>query len=60
MTINRVELDKDTYAGLLALRLPNAEEIAATATAPAGQTPKPAKRKARPRKEKSGRSADES
>jgi hypothetical protein len=29
MTINRVELDKDTYAGLLALRLPTAVEIAA-------------------------------
>ena len=28
MTINRVELDKDTYAGLVALRLPTAEEIA--------------------------------
>lgn len=29
MTINRVELDKDSYAGLLALRLPTDEEIAA-------------------------------
>jgi hypothetical protein len=56
MTINRVELDKDTYAGLLALRLPTAEEIAATASAPAGQTPKPAKRKAASRRDKSGKS----
>jgi triple sensor domain protein len=53
MTINRVELDKDTYAGLLALRLPTAGEIAATSTGTAGQTPAPAKRKARPRKDKS-------
>ena len=29
MSINRVELDKDTYAGLVALRLPTAEETAA-------------------------------
>ncbi len=29
MTINRVELDENTYAGLLALRVPTAEEIAA-------------------------------
>ena len=29
MTINRVELGKDTYAGLVAMRLPTAEEIAA-------------------------------
>ena len=54
MTINRVELDKDTYAGLLALRLPTAEEIAATRIAPVDQAPKPTKRKARPRKDKSG------
>ena len=29
MTINRVELEEDTYAGLVALRLPTDEEIAA-------------------------------
>jgi hypothetical protein len=29
MTINRVELDKDTFAGLVALRIPTAEEVAA-------------------------------
>jgi hypothetical protein len=28
MTINRVELDDDTYAGLLALRIPTADEVA--------------------------------
>jgi hypothetical protein len=28
MNINRVELDKDTFAGLLALRIPTAHEIA--------------------------------
>jgi hypothetical protein len=28
MTINRVELDKNTFAGLLALRIPTAEELA--------------------------------
>jgi hypothetical protein len=29
MTINRVELDKDSHAGLLALRIPTEEEVAA-------------------------------
>lgn len=29
MTINRIELDKNTYAGLLALRVPSAGEVAA-------------------------------
>ena len=29
VTVNRVELEKDTFAGLLSLRLPTDEEIAA-------------------------------
>ena len=48
MTINRVELDKDTYAGLVALRLPTAEEIAAAGMEDV-ETPVP-KRKAKSRK----------
>ncbi len=29
MTINRIELDDDTFAGLIALRLPTDDEVAA-------------------------------
>jgi triple sensor domain protein len=48
MTINRVELDKDTYAGLVALRLPSADELAATNI----EVDKALKRKAKSRKGK--------
>jgi hypothetical protein len=56
MTIHRVELDKDTYAGLLALRLPTAEEIAAAShedIGPAAGDGK--KRKAKPRKDRAAK-----
>jgi hypothetical protein len=54
MTINRVELDKDTYAGLVALRLATADEIAAAgANIDDVQAPK---RKAKPRKDKAAKS----
>ena len=48
MTINRVELDEDTFAGLVALRLPTAREIAAAGIE--GVAEKPGKRKGRSRK----------
>jgi Family of unknown function (DUF5628)/Domain of unknown function (DUF5593) len=39
VTINRVELDRDTYAGLVTLRLPSDEELAAAGLpAPPGET----------------------
>jgi hypothetical protein len=54
MTINRVELDKNTFAGLLALRIPTAEEIAAAgldeADGDAGTKRKAKARKAKPAK----------
>lgn len=49
MTIHRVELDKNTVAGLLALRMPTAEEIA-EAGLPDGNVAR--KRKSKPRKAK--------
>jgi hypothetical protein len=52
MTINRVELDKDTYAGLVALRLPTAEEVAEAGIEYVGSTPA-RKRKGRSRKDNS-------
>lgn len=54
MTINRVELDKDTYAGLVALRLPTAEEIAVAGMEDVENTPVP-KRKAKSRKNKTAK-----
>jgi hypothetical protein len=53
MTINRVELDKDTYAGLVALRLATAEEIAAAGIAEAGEANIGRERKGKPRKTQS-------
>jgi len=52
MTINRVELDKDTYAGLVALRLPTAEEVAEAGIEYVGSAPA-RKRKGRSRKDNS-------
>jgi hypothetical protein len=52
MTINRVELGKDTYAGLLALRLATAKEIAAAGIEGAGKRVASGKRKGRSRKKK--------
>jgi hypothetical protein len=56
MTINRVELDKDTFAGLVALRLPTAEEIAAAGIDAVGEASKTGRRKAKSRKDKSSNS----
>ena len=56
MTINRVELEKDTYAGLLALRLPTDDEIAAAGIEGVAKAPKPDKRKGRSRKTKAAKS----
>jgi hypothetical protein len=56
MTINRVELDKDTYAGLVALRLPTAEEIAAAGVEAVGEATRSGKRKGKSRKDKSSKS----
>ena len=56
MTINRVELDKNTYAGLVALRLPTAEEIAVAGIEGVGKTKVSGKRKGRSRKDESSRS----
>ena len=55
MTINRVELDKDTYAGLVALRLPTPEETAAAGIEEPGAVSVPKKRKSKPRKTKSSK-----
>jgi hypothetical protein len=55
MTINRVELDNDTFAGLLALRIPTAEEIAAAGLEEAGSSVG-AKRKPKQRKPKATKS----
>src|SRR5262249_6391838 len=52
MTINRVELGKDTYAGLLALRLATAKEIAAAGIEGPGKKVASGKRKGRSRKKK--------
>ena len=56
MTINRVELGKDTYAGLLALRLPTADEIAAAGIEGVAKATKSDKRKGRSRKTKAAKS----
>jgi triple sensor domain protein len=56
MTINRVELGKDTYAGLLALRLPTDDEIVAAGIEGVAKAPKPDKRKGRSRKTKAAKS----
>ncbi|HZN81675.1 MAG TPA: PAS domain-containing protein [Mycobacterium sp.] len=56
MTINRVELDKDTYAGLVALRLPTADELTATDIKAVDVTTAAEKRKGRSRKDKSSKS----
>ena len=55
MSINRVELDKDTYAGLVALRLPTPEETAAAGIEEPGAVSVPKKRKSKPRKTKSSK-----
>src|SRR5262245_21620080 len=52
MTINRVELGKDTYAGLLALRLATPKEIAAAGIDGVGKKGGSEKRKGRSRKKK--------
>jgi Family of unknown function (DUF5628)/Domain of unknown function (DUF5593) len=52
MTINRVELDVDTYAGLVALRLPTAEEVAFAGFEDVGQTNGVKKPRGRSRKSK--------
>jgi Family of unknown function (DUF5628)/Domain of unknown function (DUF5593) len=54
MTINRVELDENAFAGLVALRLPTAEEIAAAGLEVAIEPRVPKKRKGQPRKAKAG------
>jgi Family of unknown function (DUF5628)/Domain of unknown function (DUF5593) len=56
MTIHRVELDKDTYAGLVAMRLPTADEVAAADIEGAEAEATPGKRKGRSRKTKSTKS----
>jgi len=55
MSINRVELDKDTYAGLVALRLPTPEETAAAGIEEPGAASVSRKRKSKPRKTKSSK-----
>jgi Family of unknown function (DUF5628)/Domain of unknown function (DUF5593) len=52
VTVHRVELEEDIYAGLATLREPTAEEIAATGPADEGGTATPT-RKAKARKDKS-------
>jgi len=52
VTINRIELEEDIFAGLLSLRVPTAEELAAPES---GERAAP-KRKAKPRKDKSAKS----
>ncbi len=50
VTLHRVELEENTFAGLLSLRLPTDEELATVAT---GDTePRPARRRTRARKTK--------
>ena len=56
MTIHRVELDKDTYAGLVAMRLPTADEVAAADIEGAEAEATPGKRKGRSRRTKSTKS----
>ena len=50
VTVNRVELDEDIFAGLVSLRLPTADELAVDGRRRASRSPQ--KRKARSRKAK--------
>ncbi|MDT7762821.1 MAG: hypothetical protein QOC63_2241 [Mycobacterium sp.] len=55
VTVNRVELEDDIYAGLATMRIPSDEEIAAAGLDDVDDAPPP-QRKAKPRKDKANRS----
>ena len=56
MTINRVELDEDTVAGLVSLRIPTDEEVAAADLDDIADAPAKSPRKAKSRKAKADKS----
>jgi hypothetical protein len=51
VTVNRVELEDDIYAGLASMRIPTDEEIAAAGLEVVDDAPTP-KRKAKPSRDK--------
>ena len=54
VTVNRVELDEDIYAGMATLRIPTAEQIAAAGLEDIDDA-QPPKRKAKPRKDRAAK-----
>jgi hypothetical protein len=54
VTVNRVELDEDIYAGMATLRIPTAEQIAAAGLENIDDA-QPPKRKAKPRKDRAAK-----
>ena len=54
ITVNRVQLDEDVYAGMATLRIPTAEQIAAAGLEDIDDA-QPPKRKAKPRKDRAAK-----